>query len=137
MGDTRHHAIIVTSWDEPRIVDVHRAAQAIFSPPFGLGYGGIWVSPLSPKSVNGHRSFFVAPDGSQEGWDASEVGETRRDGFVALLRGNCYEDGSNALAWAEVQYGDYACESMVTRGSDADERVAFGAVSAEGKEDVC
>lgn len=123
MGANRHHAIVVTSWDEPTLLKVHAAALALFSPPLGLGYVGMWVSPLSPGEVNRMRSFFVAPDGSKEGWSASDEGNRRRDAFVSLLRSKAYEDGSSALSWAEVQYGDDNCEALVTRSGDEDEEL--------------
>lgn len=51
-------------------------------------------------------SFLVAPDGSKEGWDESELGNERRRVFKNYLRKQVYEDGSSWLRWCEVQYGD-------------------------------
>lgn len=63
------------------------------------------VTNCVDSPVNGYCSFMVAPDGSKEGWDASETGDQRREAFVKFLRdkrttGHLYVD------FVEVLYGD-------------------------------
>jgi hypothetical protein len=96
MGYIRHHAIIVTSW-KYALLEVARA-DALSR--FGH------VSEVVGSPVNGYRSFFVAPDGSKEGWDESAKGDLQRAEFTAWLNAQRYEDGSSALGWVEVFYGD-------------------------------
>jgi hypothetical protein len=82
MGYMRHHAIICSGpapiKDEgaPWISSIaeyvtslqraHDKATAIF---------GDTVSPIVISPVNGIGSFFIAPDGSNEGWEDSDAGD--------------------------------------------------------------
>ena len=116
MGYMRHHAIVVTSWTEPPdglIASAHARAEAILP---GL------VSPIIPSRINGYSSFFIAPDGSKEGWDESVEGDTQRDELIAWLDAQRYADGSTSLDWIEVQFGDEEGESVITRHSDEPKR---------------
>jgi hypothetical protein len=111
MGYIRHHAIIVTSGIDELIEAAHEQARACFTAE--------QVSPIAESPVNGYRSFFVAPDGSKEGWEASAMGDGQRDEFVGWLNRQRYGDGSTSLRWVEVQYGDDNDETKIVRDSDA------------------
>ena len=104
MGYMRHHAIVV-SCDHGTIKGAHREALRIFD----------WVSPISPPAMHEVRSFFIPPDGSKEGWDMSNEGNSRRDRFIGWLSKPKNRDHFH---WVEVQYGDDLRESVVTRNSD-------------------
>lgn len=90
-----HHAIIVTSWDGFRMMAAAKKLNEI-----GLSFLG-----PSAEAVNGYRTLLVPPDGSKDGWDASEIGNQRRDEFIAWLDSQRYEDGSTPMEWVEVSYG--------------------------------
>src|SRR5262249_44412475 len=96
MGYMRHHAIVVASWKLGLLEAAHAKAESIFK----------WVSPISPQMVNRFASFFIPPDGSKEGWDESNEGDVERDRFIEWLNTQRYEDGSTALDFVEVQFGD-------------------------------
>lgn len=95
MGYMRHNAIVVTSWNKEL---THSAATA------AEGFG-MTVSPVIPSPVNGEYSFLVAPDGSKEGWDESDRGDSAREDFRKWLSEHRYEDGSTSLSWVEIAYG--------------------------------
>lgn len=116
MGYMRHHAIVVSSWNEERIEYAHAKAVDIF---------GARVTNVVPSPMNGHRSFLVATDGSNEGWDESDIGDAQRDRFVKWLRRQEYEDGSTSLAWVEVQYADDEKETKIVRDSDDTRRAKY------------
>lgn len=96
MGYMRHHAIIVSSWDRELLSKAHFEAKIIFPT----------VSDVLESRVNGHGSFFIPPDGSKESWELSDTGDEERHIFLQWLNAHRYSDGSSALKWAEVQYGD-------------------------------
>lgn len=112
MGYIRHHAIVVTGhrwsddkrWADIDIEDAHRAATEI----------GLIVSPIIDGKMNSYASFFVAPDGSKEGWDDSDEYDGRRDRFIAWLRGASPEE-AGWFSWAEVVLGDDDAEAHVER----------------------
>ncbi len=96
MGRICHHTLVVTSLDE-RIEPLHSKAVEIF---------GDTVSAIVNSGTNGYRSFFVAPDGSKEGWDLSVNGDRRRQEFIAWLTQQIEDDPWAPLNWVEIQYGD-------------------------------
>lgn len=120
MGYMRHHTIVVTGmvyeFDRHLSIGmVHEKAKSIFK----------WVSPLSPRAVNGFISFFIPPDGSKEGWSESDEGNAERDKFIQYLDSIMYEDGSSPVDWVEVQFGDDELETKVVRDSDSNRRAKY------------
>lgn len=109
MGYMRHHAILVTSYKDERINAAREKALS-----FGLA-----CSEIIPSRTNVYFSFFVAPDGSKEGWPDSDEGDAKRDLFINWLNSYRFSDGSSPLDWVEVQYGDEGGEQEVLR-SDSD-----------------
>lgn len=110
MGYMRHHAIVVTSWNQEAFMAARAEAKRIFS--------SAQVTNPAQTEVNAYWSFMVGPDGSKEGWADSDVGDTRRDKFIEYLVTTRYEDGSGLLDWVEVQYGDDNRQTLIARNSD-------------------
>lgn len=107
MGYIRHHAIIVTGFDH-HVVDAHATA---------LDYG-MSVSDIAISNINDYRSFFIAPDGSNESWADSVEGDRRRDTFIAYLNTLRYDDESSPLEWVEVFYSHDDRKSGIVRHTD-------------------
>jgi len=123
MGYMRHHAIVVTSWDEQTLLGAQTRARAINATYDGLSR---LVSEITLAAVNGYASFFVAPDGSKEGWDTSDQGDDFREEFVTWLKAQTFNDGSPRLAWALIQFGDDNDDNRVL-ATDADAFIARSA----------
>lgn len=129
MGYMRHHAIIVTSRDDVVIEKAHGWAMELFAPtevsigedPIARDWSSL-VSPIALGVVNDQRSFAVFPDGSKEGWGTSDHGDMVRDALISLLDGERYSDGSSALDWVLVQFGDDDGDTRVLRDSDERKR---------------
>jgi hypothetical protein len=116
MGYMRHHAIIVTAFDEQNAQRALDEARETFE--------GITEVTLIVKSgVNAFLSFLVPPDGSSDGWSESGTGDEARDAFVGWLNGQAYEDGSSPYSWVEVQYGDDRGDTRVIGDSGARRRL--------------
>ncbi len=96
MGYIKHHAIIVTSWSDEYIGAAHKIASEIFASQHNDFPG---VTPIISSPVKGYASFMVVPDGSKEGWDASDEGDANRKKFKTFIRESIYLD------WVEVAYG--------------------------------
>jgi hypothetical protein len=114
MGYMSHNAIIISSVFDDKIEAAHAKAVTVF--------GSRMVSPILPAVTNGVRSFLVGPDGSKEGWTESNNADDMREEFRTWLRAQVYEDGSTALDWVEVQYGNDDHETIIVDDSDADRR---------------
>jgi hypothetical protein len=103
MGYIKHHAIIVTSWGD-YIKQAHEAAIDIF---------GETVSGIVSSQMNATESFFIAPDGSKENWEESNIGNERRQKFIDWVESRNDKDGGNAVSYCEVFYGDDFGDSQV------------------------
>lgn len=112
MGYMRHHAVVVTTTDVNRIGEARTKALSLFE--------AAQVSPICSPECNGYHSFFVAPDGSKEGWDRSDEGDAARAAFLVWLNGERYDDNSSPFDWVEVQYGDDDRVTRVVNSSDDD-----------------
>lgn len=107
MGYMRHHAIIVTSYSDEYVNKAKEKALSL----------DLICTEIIHSKVNDYYTFFIAPDGSKEFWDESDLGDKKRDLFVEWLNRNRYEDGSSPLDWVEVQYGDENGVQKVLRSS--------------------
>ena len=96
MGYMRHHSIAVTSWKET-ITEIHEEAKKQF---------GELVSEIIFSPWNGYKSFFIAPDGSKEGWDESIEYDVKRHNFIKYLSGFAYGDGSSSVRYCEYYWSD-------------------------------
>jgi hypothetical protein len=90
MGHIKHHGIAVTSGIDELIEEAHTKAKSIFKER---------ASEILNSETNGYKSFFIAPDGSKEGWVASLTGNKQRDTFVKWINSKAYEDGSNSISF--------------------------------------
>ena len=107
MGYIRHHAIVVTgTWVEARAL--RAIVYNILSDQDGPEIVYLPVSSLMESQVNGHVSFVVGPDGSNEFKDASAIGNALRDRIIRALR-------DSRTSWTEVQYGDDEGQNIVLR----------------------
>ncbi len=97
MGHIKHHGIAVTSSIDELIKEAHDQAKSIFKEQ---------TSGILNSETNGYKSFFIAPDGSKEGWHTSCEGDRQRDKFVEWVNSKAYEDGSNSISFCEFSYGE-------------------------------
>jgi hypothetical protein len=89
MGFTAHHVVIVTGYEED-INLVHKRANELFD----------HVSDLVESPWNYHVSFFVAPDGSLENWDESDIADKNRKKLI-----NYIHEKDLAIDYVEICYG--------------------------------
>ena len=108
MGLIKHHAIVVTSWDDELLQEMHAKALEIFDQ----------VAPITPPVVNGYVSFLIAPDGSKEGWSDSSIGDKAREKFIRWIDSKRYDDGGTAIDYVEIQFGDDERKTKIIRHSD-------------------
>jgi hypothetical protein len=87
MGYIKHHAIVLTTWDD--VGAVIRKARSL----------GLEVIGPGCSKVNGYQTITICPDGSKEGWTESDQGDWARADLKEWLKGQVnYE-------WVEVAYG--------------------------------
>jgi hypothetical protein len=95
MGHIKHHGIAVTSDIDQLIKEAHTRAKSIFKAR---------TSEILKSETNGYKSFFIAPDGSKEGWEESNKGNDQRKMFVKWINKQAFED--NSISFCEFFYGE-------------------------------
>lgn len=104
MGSMEHHAILLTSWHDEHIKTARAKAVEILESCFKADPvakdGGQLVSPVVSGLVNSQYSFFIAPDGSKEGWETSNIGDQARRLLMEWL-----DNSGLYIEYALVRFG--------------------------------
>jgi hypothetical protein len=109
MGYMRHHAIVISGWQDAHLIRARAHALTIFREEM--------VSEVLGPVTNGVATFLIGPDGSKEGWDTSDNGDDGRSRMKSWLR--CELGEGAYLDWVEVQYGDDDGDTRIVDHSDA------------------
>ena len=104
MGAIWHNSIVVTSSDVDELIVVWKKAVELF---------GQLVSPVISSNHNSFTSFFIAPDGSKNGWPESDDMNRRR---AALCK---FMSSCTFVRYVDVGYGDtfFGCQSRIERSN--------------------
>jgi len=111
MGIIQHNSIIVsgnTAFEED-FQKVYDFANNLF---------GSLVTPIITTDLNRYTFFFVAPDGSKEGWAESDSGDENRKQLCDYIDSLVFEDGSNGINYVDVSHGEYG--AMIKRTNEID-----------------
>lgn len=120
MGYIKHNAIVVTGWNEEHMEQAYNKAVELFEKfteeeGMTFPYGSKLISPIIGGLVNSQLSFFIAPDGSKEGWTTSNNCNDAREAFLDWLK-----DSDGYCDYIEVRFGgDDEYESIV-RSNETD-----------------
>lgn len=108
MSNIKHNSIIFLSWREEDVKEVIEEAVKVYE-KHKDGSSSL-ISGLIPTITNSGLSFFIAPDGSKEGWDTSKCIDNAREELLDWLKGN----SDNHTDYIEVRFGgDDEHESIV------------------------
>jgi len=119
MGYIKHNAAIVTNWDEKKLIKAHSKAKEIFKDKFSddvmIEAGDNLVSDIIYGIANSQASFFIAPDGSKEGWNTSTKADEARSEFFDWI-----VSSHNLSDYIEVRFGGDDDNEYITRSLDVD-----------------
>lgn len=108
MGYMRHDAIIVTTWHREGLTKAYTKAKDL----------DLAVSEIVESPTNGYVSFLIAPDGSMEGWEASEIGEGSRRAWKKWVK----NEKGLFVDWVHVNYGgDDPWDASIIEYADKEE----------------
>ena len=113
MGYIKHDAIICTTWKKEDADEAQKKAIEILEK--NKEGSGSLVSEMVEYIINGGYSFFIAPDGSKEGWDDSNVCDNARKDFLDWL-----SKSENYCDYIEVRFGGDDEHEGITRSKDTD-----------------
>ena len=120
MGYIKHHTIVVTGWKDEHIEQAREKAVEIFEetckdemikPPYGSNI----ISPIIGSLSNDQKSFFIAPDGSKEGWQTSNNCNKARTAFL-----DWFKDSDNCCDYIEVVFGGDDERQAIVRSKNTD-----------------
>lgn len=101
MGTFKHNAMIITGTmteeAEKKVKAAHIVAKKLFRS---------LVTPIIESPVNNVFTFFIAPDGSKEGWDTSDEHDAKRKELADYIETLAYEDGSTAIQYVDVWFDE-------------------------------
>ena len=104
MGDYKHHAILVTSYEQDVRIYYDKAKE-IFGP---------LVSEIVQSPLNGYQSFFIAPDGGCEWYEDSDIWDGKRAKYMQFLNLNDMCNSSRGrFTFVELFYGSENGESKI------------------------
>lgn len=116
MGYIRNKCIVVSGWDAKRVSKA-RDKALIFYAENGIEE---LVGDLIPHAMNGGAAFLIAPDGSKEGWETSNKGDTAEAEFIAFLESN----HDLYLEWSLLLIGGDDGEYRVLNSPNGPEKAA-------------
>ena len=108
MGTINHNCVVATTWKTEAFDEVKMFILA------DSEMNGMCV--FSTGLINGYSTIFCGPDGSEEGWPASDKADTIREKLITKIETYNYEDGSSPWDWVEIGWGEYG--QMVLRGNN-------------------
>ncbi len=99
MGYIKHNAAVITSSNEESIRLAHTKAKEIYAE----AKMDQLVSEIIYGIANSQYSFFIAPDGSKEGWDASDESDEVRNLYLDWL----YEERvtRHGVDYVDIRFG--------------------------------
>lgn len=104
MRNIRHHALIVTCNDRKILDSIRVKALELYKTHMEASNGANLVSEIKDSIVNNYASFFIIPDGSKEGYDASDDGDTIREKLMAHIKPMCASEAYH-LSFGEISFG--------------------------------
>jgi hypothetical protein len=110
MSVINHNSIIATTLDKKEFERVAKWIENNFSPEV------IDLFAFKSSLVNGYQTIVMVPDGSNEGWEESNLADEARNEFIAELEKANFSDGSSPWSYVEVGFGEYG--QKVLRGNN-------------------
>jgi hypothetical protein len=112
MGYMRHHLIAVNSFDRGLLEVTRLQALEIFKDTWNTKFSNM-VGVIVESPINSEHTFVIYPDGSKEGWEDSDIGDTYRAEFLSYIESIKHDDGSNSVSYAELFFRDDDGESEI------------------------
>lgn len=103
MGYVIHEVIIITCYAEELAKKAHVKAKELLQPLDKFDPDRI-VTDIVLSNINAYYTFFIAPDGSKQGWESAKYFAIQRERFLSWLVLQEEEEGV-WYQWVEVKYG--------------------------------
>jgi len=111
MGTIKHDTVIITGEDYTEVDTAYKKAIELFIENFDENQyidPEKIVSPIIRGLANDQYSFFLAPDGSKEGWETSDIADEVREVFLNYL-------DTTSLDYVHIKFGGDTNKTTVER----------------------
>jgi hypothetical protein len=106
LRNIRHHILVITVHEQKLAEELRKQISELYKKNMEAKNGFQLISPVVQSLINNYYTFFIAPDGSKEGYDLSDDGDRVRAKVVALLDTYKTTDGTFPVSYVELFYGD-------------------------------
>ena len=108
---------MVTGPLKEELAEAHKKAKEVWEEKCGSSEN--LISDIIGPVTNFQHSFFIAPDGSKEGWPDSNAADEARDSFISYLNKS---RPKFSLSWVEVMFGDDSGYSEIVNEVNREEQ---------------
>lgn len=106
LRNIRHHVLVITVSDLKLAEKLRLEISELYKKNMEAKNGFKLISPIVESLINHYYTFFIAPDGSKEGYDLSEDGDRIREKTIELLEITKNKLDPHILNYIELFYGD-------------------------------
>jgi len=106
LKNIKHHTIVITSNDKVQLDSLRNKVINIYKEKMEAKKGAQIISPIIESLINSFSTFYVVPDGSKEGYDASDDGDIVRESIVDLINSFDQAGKENIFRFVEIAYGE-------------------------------
>lgn len=104
MRNIKHHAVIITCNDVKVIETIRNKALEFYKLNMEASHSDKLVSPIMESLINHYYTFTLIPDGSKEGYDASDDNDIIRKKIVDFMEPLTTSEEYH-LSYVEVEFG--------------------------------
>ncbi|MCU0417563.1 MAG: hypothetical protein MUE33_10310 [Cytophagaceae bacterium] len=104
MRNIEHHALIITCNDLEVMQDLRTTITGLYKIHMEASHGEKLITPIYESLINHYYTMSLIPDGSKEGYDASDDNDAIRSKVIQLLKEKSTSDRYH-LSFIEVRYG--------------------------------
>lgn len=115
LRNIRHHTLVVTVHDQKLAEKLRLQISDLYKKNMEAKNGFQLISPIVASLIGGYYTFFIAPDGSKEGYDLSDDGDMIRTKVIELLESYKTNDATFPVSYVELFYGDDFLSPQVIR----------------------
>jgi len=104
MRNIQHHVLIITCNDRNTLELIRQKAAELFKTYMEASSGSKLLTEIKESLINNYFTFFIIPDGSKEGYDASDDGDIIRQKLIEHLK-TVIAATEFHLSYAELAFG--------------------------------
>ena len=112
MRNIQHHTIVITCNDRNVLESIREKAIQLYKSDMEASNGSKLLTEIHESLINSYFTFFVIPDGSKEGYDASDDADIIREKLIAFIKPLALSSDYH-LSYVELTFGDDTGKAVI------------------------